>query len=232
MLETIPSWSRAHRGGSEGNEVRDRHLGFFLQLVERGAEADRAEQRQWYDRPRGETTNLREALAYACESRDGERALMLAGTICVSGEPGTCRRGVASGTSGRSPSARTHLRRREREACFGMAHMVDAGGDFERSRALFEEPPMFCGRSVTRAGWCSPSPTLRDVHLPRRYAACSGNKNDEALDLADRSGDARGAASSGRTSATLLMSVDDRRAGPLIERAARGLPLRSATRTG
>src|SRR5205807_2270563 len=39
------------------------------------------EQRQWYERLVVENDNLREALAYACESRDGERALMLAGTI-------------------------------------------------------------------------------------------------------------------------------------------------------
>src|SRR6266403_457988 len=83
MLETIREFGRERiEGSSERDEIRDRHLGFFLQLVEQAEpKLTGPEQRRWYDRLVVDNDNLREALAYACESRDGERALMLAGTI-------------------------------------------------------------------------------------------------------------------------------------------------------
>jgi hypothetical protein len=65
------------------------------------------------------------------------------------------------------------------------------------------------------------------THLAGTYI-CLGDTlraaaiNDEALDLADRSGDARGAAVVRSNLGYMLMSVDDRRAGPLIERALEG----------
>jgi len=83
MLETIREYGVELLDASgESDEIRDRHLDFFLALVvEAEPNLTGPDQRQWYDRLRLEQDNLREALAYACDSGDGERALMLAGTI-------------------------------------------------------------------------------------------------------------------------------------------------------
>src|SRR2546430_1402636 len=64
MLETIRQFGREPiEGGSERDANRDRHLGFFFQLV-RQAETNQTgpEQRQWYDCLVVENDNLREAL--------------------------------------------------------------------------------------------------------------------------------------------------------------------------
>jgi predicted ATPase len=224
MLETIREFGRERiEGSSERDEIRDRHLGFFLQLVEQAEpKLTGPEQRQWYDRLVVENDNLREALAYACESRDGERALMLAGTIWrfwwnrgrIAEASLWYERAFAVGQNA-SPTARAR-------GLFGMAHMVDAGGDFERSRALFEEAADVL-RQIGDTRWL----VLALTHLAGTYI-CLGDTlraaaiNDEALDLADRSGDARGAAVVRSNLGYMLMSVDDRRAGPLIERALEG----------
>ena len=62
--------------------MRDRHLAYYLQLAEEAEpELTGSDQGRWFERLALEEENLREALAFACDSGDGERALMLAGTI-------------------------------------------------------------------------------------------------------------------------------------------------------
>src|SRR5439155_3988380 len=83
MLETIREYGRELL--DQAGELRsagERHLSFFLDLAERAElELTGPDQRLWYDLLTVEQDNVREALAYACESGDGERALMLAGSI-------------------------------------------------------------------------------------------------------------------------------------------------------
>ncbi|HYZ89078.1 MAG TPA: adenylate/guanylate cyclase domain-containing protein, partial [Myxococcales bacterium] len=83
MLETIREYGRELlEQTGELDAVRDRHLDFFLDLVKQAEpELTGPDQRRWYDLLALEQDNIREALAYACENGDGERALMLAGTI-------------------------------------------------------------------------------------------------------------------------------------------------------
>jgi tetratricopeptide (TPR) repeat protein len=225
MLETIREFGRERIEGSpEWNEVRDRHLGFFLQLVERAEpKLTGPEQRQWYERLVAENDNLREALAYACESRDGERALMLAGTIWrfwwnrgrIAEASLWYERAFAIGQDA-SPTARAR-------GLFGMAHMVEAGGDFERARTLFEEPADLF-RQIGDTRWL----VLALTHLAGAYTYSGDTRraaamNNEALDLADRSGDVRGAAVvRSNLGYNLIGSGDDRPAGALLERALEG----------
>jgi predicted ATPase/DNA-binding winged helix-turn-helix (wHTH) protein len=222
MLETIREFGRERlEGSSERDEVRDRHLEFFLQLVKRAEpKLTGPDQRQWYDRLAAENDNLRDALAYACDSRDGERALMLAGTIWrfwwnrgrIAEASLWYERAFAIGQDA-SPSARAR-------GLFGMAHMVDAGGDFERARSLFEEAADVL-RQIGDARWL----VLALTHLAGTYAYLGDTRraaamNDEALDLADRSGDVRGAAVvRSNLGNSFMVSGDDRRAGALLERA-------------
>ncbi len=221
MLETIREFAREQiEGSSEWNEVRDRHLGFFLQLVERAEpKLTGPEQRQWYDRLVAENDNVREALAYACESRDGERALMLAGTIWrfwwnrgrLAEASLWYERAFAIGQDA-SPTARAR-------GLFGMALMADAGGDLERGRSLCEE-----AADVFRRIGDTRRLVLALTHLAGAYAYSGDTQraaamNDEALDLADRSGDIRGAAVVRSNLGLFLIGGDRRRAGALLERA-------------
>ena len=222
MLETIREFGREQIEGSfEWDEVRARHLGFFLQLAERAEpKLTGSDQRQWYDRLAAENDNLREALAYACESGDGERALMLAGTIWrfwwnrgrVAEASLWYERTLAVGQNA-SPRARAR-------GLFGIAHMAESGGDVDRARASFEEAADIF-RRIGDTRWL----VLALAHLAglhtylgdtRRAAAM----NDEALDLADRSGDVRGAAIvRSNLGGVLMVEGDDRRASALIELA-------------
>jgi non-specific serine/threonine protein kinase len=222
MLETIREFGRERiEGSSEWDELRNCHLGFFLQLVERvEPKLTGPDQRQWYDRLIAENDSLREALAYACESRDGERALMLAGTIWrfwwnrgrVAEASLWYERAFAVGQNV-SPTARAR-------GLFGIAHMAEAGGDLERARTLFGEAADIF-RRIGDTRWL----VLALTHLAGAHTYLGDTQravaiNDEALDLADRGGDVRGAAVvRGNQGNAFMLSGDDRRAGALFERA-------------
>jgi predicted ATPase/DNA-binding SARP family transcriptional activator len=83
LLETIRQYAREKLFVSgEAEQVRDRHLDFFLQFAE-GAEPKlrSAEQLAWLERLETEHDNLRAALAWALESATSARALRLAGAL-------------------------------------------------------------------------------------------------------------------------------------------------------
>jgi len=83
MLETI----RQYAGdkllmSGESEQVRDRHLDFFIRFAETAEPKLRsAEQLEWLDRLETEHDNLRTALAWSLESRQSNRALQLAGAV-------------------------------------------------------------------------------------------------------------------------------------------------------
>jgi predicted ATPase/class 3 adenylate cyclase/Tfp pilus assembly protein PilF len=82
LLETIREYAAQLLAASgKAEDLRQRHLTFFLDLVVT-AEPELAggNQKHWYDRLALDEDNVREALAYACESGDGERALLLSGS--------------------------------------------------------------------------------------------------------------------------------------------------------
>jgi predicted ATPase/class 3 adenylate cyclase len=83
FLETIRQYARDKLLASgEAEQVRDRHLEYFVQFAEEAEPRLRgAEQLAWLERIEQEHDNLRTALAWAVESGKRERALRLAGAL-------------------------------------------------------------------------------------------------------------------------------------------------------
>ena len=83
MLETIRQYAGDKLLTSgESEQVRDRHLDFFIHFAETADPKLRsAEQLEWFDRVETEHDNLRTALAWSLESRKSNRALQLAGAV-------------------------------------------------------------------------------------------------------------------------------------------------------
>jgi predicted ATPase/class 3 adenylate cyclase/DNA-binding CsgD family transcriptional regulator len=75
MLETIRQYALERLGESgKANEVRGRHLGYFLQWVEKAAPLGRAEQFAWSDRFEAEHDNIRAALEWSRVAIPGANA--------------------------------------------------------------------------------------------------------------------------------------------------------------
>jgi len=83
LLETIRQYARDKLFESdEAEQVRDRHLDFFISFAEQAEPKLRsAEQLEWLERVETEHDNLRTALAWSLESGKSDRALRLAGTL-------------------------------------------------------------------------------------------------------------------------------------------------------
>ena len=84
LPETIRQYARDKLFESgEAEQVRDRHLDFFLRFAETAEPKLRGpEQLEWLDSLETEYDNLRAALAWSLESGKGENALQLAGALC------------------------------------------------------------------------------------------------------------------------------------------------------
>jgi tetratricopeptide (TPR) repeat protein len=225
MLETIREYAlEALEEGEETEEVRDRHLDYFLALVEEAEpHLTGADQREWYDRLAVEHDNVGEALSYACDSGDGERALMLAGTIWrfwwnrgYTVESAHWYARAFAVASDATPTARAR-------GVFGAAHIAEARGDAEQARVDFEEAARLLGEigetrwlilALTHVAWA-----YRSLGDPER----ADGSNREALALAEQSSDARGAAVvKSNMASVLLADGDEDRAAPLFEEALEG----------
>jgi tetratricopeptide (TPR) repeat protein len=204
--------------------VRDRHLDFFLGLVKQAEpELTGADQRRWYDLLAHEQDNVREALTYACDSRDGERALMLAGTIwrfwwshgfIAEAEHWYERAFAIEGKASLTARAR---------GMFGLAHMSEARGDTEQARKQFEEAAELLRRSGETRLLVSALAHLVGAHHELGDARRSEAVGAEALELALESGDVRGAAIvRGNLANNLLVEGDDLGAAGLLEQALEG----------
>jgi predicted ATPase/class 3 adenylate cyclase len=225
MLETIREYAlEALEESGETEEVRDRHLDYFLALVEEAEpNLTGADQREWYDRLAVEHDNVGEALNFACDSGDGERALMLAGTIWrfwwnrgyTAESAHWYARAFAVGDEA-SPTARAR-------GTFGAAHIAEARGDAERARIDFEEAARLLGE-IGETRWL----ILALTHLAGAYRTLgdperADGTHREALALAQQSGDVRGAAVVKSNMAGLLLADgDEDRAAPLFAEALEG----------
>ena len=226
MLETIREYAREALEGSgeTEEEVRDRHLDYFLALVEE-AEPNLTgpDQREWYDRLAVENDNVREALSYACDTGDGERALMLAGTIWrfwwnrgyTAESAHWYARAFAVGDDA-TPTARAR-------GAFGAAHIAEARGDAERARIDFEEAVRLL-REIGETRWL----ILALAHLAGAYRTLGDPErargtHREALALAQQSADVRGeAVVKSNMAGFLLADGDEERAAPLFAEALEG----------
>jgi predicted ATPase/class 3 adenylate cyclase len=225
MLETIREYAlEALEESGEMEEVRDRHLDYFLAVVEEAEpNLTGADQREWYDRLAVEHDNVGEALSYACDSGDGERALMLAGTIwrfwwnrgytVESAHWYTRAFAVADDVT---PTARAR-------GVFGAAHIAEARGDAEQARIEFEEAARLLGE-IGETRWLILALThlagaYRTLGYPERADGTAG----EALALAQQTGDVRGTAVVKSNMASyLLADGDDDRAALLFAEALEG----------
>jgi predicted ATPase/class 3 adenylate cyclase len=224
MLESIREYAAGLLDqGDERQVLQERHFSFYLALVEEAEpHLTGPEQRQWYERVAIEEDNVREALTYMCDRGDGERALMLAGTIWrfwwTRGQIAEASRwyerafGVAAGAS---EIARAR-------GLFGAAHMAEARGDVEQARMQFEESAALL-RRLGETRWL----ILALAHLSGTHFDSDPQHAKailiEALGLAEASGDLRGAAiAKGNLADILLAEGDDERAAALIEEALEG----------
>lgn len=225
MLETIREYARELlEASADVTEVRRRHVDYVLALVEQAEpELTGPNQREWYVRLATEQANVREALTYACDGGDRERALMIAGTIwrfwwtrAPVDEPGHWyeRAFAVAGDASELALAR---------ATFGAAHVAESRGDAELAKGRFEEAADRL-RQVGETRWL----ILALTHLALAHGklgdSARGEKlNQEALEIALESGDVRGAAVVRANLATDLRGQgEDQRARELLEEALAG----------
>jgi predicted ATPase/class 3 adenylate cyclase len=193
MLETIREYAGELLDASgEIGAVRDRHLDFLLAFAEEAEpQLTGPDQREWYGRLRTEQDNIREALAYACDAGDGERALMLAGTIWrfwwnrgdTSESAYWYERAFAVGDEA-SPKARAR-------AVLGLAHVDESRGDAASARRRFEEAARLLGLTgETRWRIVALVHLIGSMHDAGETERAE-RLTEEALSLAAESGDLR-----------------------------------------
>jgi predicted ATPase/class 3 adenylate cyclase len=221
MLESIREYAAGVLDrGDERRDLQERHVGFYLALVEEAEpNLTGSAQRRWYERVAIEEDNVREALTYVCDRADGERALMLAGTIWrfwwTRGQIAEASRWYERAFAVAANASETARAR----GLFGAAHMAEARGDVDQARTHFEESAgLFRRLGETR--WL----ILALAHLSGTYVDSDPQHAKdiliEALGLAEASGDLRGAAiAKGNLADILLAEGNDERATALIEEA-------------
>jgi predicted ATPase/class 3 adenylate cyclase len=196
MLETIREYGvELLDANGESDELRDRHLGFFLDLVEEAEpKLTGAAQRQWYDRLALEQDNVRDALSYACSAGDGERALMLAGTIwrywASRGQIAEALQWYERAFAvAREVSATARAR-----ALHGSGEMATLGGELERARGLFEEAAGLFRQTGEIRWLILVLNHLGNVHQAAKDLRRAEALYEEALALARESADVRNVA--------------------------------------
>ena len=223
MLETIREFA-AELVVATGDSVslHDKHLAFYLALVEEAEpQLTGPDQRTWYERLALEQENVRDALGFACDSGDGERALMLSGTIWRfwwnRGQIDEASRWYARAFAvGDRASDIARAR-----GVFGAAHMAEARGDVARARDEFERAADLL-RKIGETRWL----ILALAHLasardtdPESALRIYG----EALSLAEASGDVRGMAIvKGNLADDLIDAGEDQQAEALVVEALEG----------
>jgi tetratricopeptide (TPR) repeat protein len=225
MLETIREFGAELLDASdEAAEVRAGHLDFFLALV---MEAEPLligpDQRRWYELLRLDHDNVREALNFASEKGDGERALMLAGTIWrfwwnrgQTAEAGYWYERAFAVPGEVSPRARAR-------GVFGAAHVTESRGNVEETRRHFEQAADLL-REIGDTRWQILALThLAQAHHRSGDVGGSEAINEEALAIARASGDIRGAAVvTGNLAYNSLVRGEEERAARLFKEALAG----------
>jgi predicted ATPase/class 3 adenylate cyclase len=218
MFETIREYaSELLDAAGEREPVREAHLAFFLSfVVDAEPKLTQAGQDAWFERLAAEQDNIRAALAHACDSGDGERALMLSGSFWrfwwtraqLDEAASWYERSFALGGEG-SETARAR-------GLFGLAHVSEARGDIDRTRREFEEAVALF-RRIGDERWL----VLALAHLAGAYSETRAEAVLlEALEIAEASADRRGSAIvKGNLGNLFLERGDDVRAAQLYEEA-------------
>jgi tetratricopeptide (TPR) repeat protein len=143
MLETVHEYAREKLEQSgEAEVMRGAHAEYFLALAKDAEPALKGpEQLEWLERLEAEHDNLRAALGWALESKEGELALRLAGTLWwfwfVHGHLRESRAWLeAALAEGAALSSAPKVRAK---ALTGAGRLALEVGELERARALLEE---------------------------------------------------------------------------------------------
>jgi hypothetical protein len=152
LLETIREYAADRLTGEEEPELRQRHLVFFLDLV-LAAEPGLIgrDQGAWLERLALDEDNIREALAYACDTEDGDSALLLSGSNwrfwhLRAQLPEALQWYERAFAAGGEISLRSRAR-----AVYARGEIERDSGNFERARALLEEAiPLLRAADETR----------------------------------------------------------------------------------
>lgn len=183
--------------GAEVHRVRNAHLAYFVDLVERAEQAwDSADEQEWLDRLRADQANISLTLQWALAQRRTEEALRLAaglfGFWIYTSPPELYRRPLEQaldlpwdGTS--VPAVRARARALN---VAGYAAVLD--GDCDRALGLFDEGLQLYGRlrEPRAVAW-----TLRGRGYARRLGGAPDPGDDlQSLAISRSEGDAAGEA--------------------------------------
>jgi predicted ATPase/class 3 adenylate cyclase len=156
MLETVHEYAREKLGESEEAEQFKRaHAEYFLALAEEAEpELKGPDQLEWLERLEAEHDNMRAALGWALESKDGELALRLAGALWwfwfVRGYVRESRAWLeAALAEGAALSSTPKVRAK---AITGAGRLALEMGELERARALLEEGVQLFRKAGDEAG--------------------------------------------------------------------------------
>src|SRR5205823_4671631 len=175
--------------------VRERHLEFVLSLVvEAEPHLTGPDQKRWYEQLALEHDNVREALDHACASGDGERALMLSGTIWrfwwnrgYTLEAAQWYERALMLRAAASPRAVAR-------AVFGAAHVAEMRGDTEQAVAEFEQAARLLHESGETRWVISALAHLGSGFQSLGQPDRGRQILEQALELATQNGDVRGVA--------------------------------------
>jgi predicted ATPase/class 3 adenylate cyclase len=156
MLETVHEYAREKLGESgEAEVMRGAHAEYFLALAKDAEPALKGpEQLEWLERLEAEHDNLRAALGWALESKDGELALRLAGALWwfwfVHGHLRESRAWLeAALAEGAALSSAPKVRAK---AITGAGRLALEVGELEWARALLEEGVQLFRKAGDEAG--------------------------------------------------------------------------------
>ena len=147
LPETIRQYARDKLyESSEAEQIRDRHLEYFLHFAETAEPKLRSgEQLEWLERVEAEHDNLRTALGWSLESGKSDRSLQLAGALAYFWELRGAREGIrwldeALTLSAREQKGTIEEKRQRAKALYGSGRIrAMTGLDMQTSRTLVEE---------------------------------------------------------------------------------------------
>jgi len=181
MLETVHEFAREKlQESAEAKVIRGAHTQYFLALAKDAEpELKGPEQLEWLERMEAEHDNLRAALGWALESKEGELALRLAGALWwfwfVRGHYGEGRRWLEQTLV--SDRGAVSVRAK---ALVGAGRLAGEQGEIERATAMLEEGVHLFRDSEDAEG-------LADALISLSYAMYYGGKFDEVKAISEES---------------------------------------------
>ena len=191
MLETIREYAaEVCEASRAASELRDRHLDYFLAFVVAGESELARHQLDTLDRLVADEDNIREALTYACDLGDAERAQLLAGSHW---RFWSIRAQVieAAQWSGRALALGDASPRARGRALYGLGEAETQRGNFDRGKTLLEEAITLL-RAAEESRWVlSAMNHLASAHLGAGDLAAARRLFEETLELAREEDDER-----------------------------------------